>query len=75
MNTHIWTKSKFYGMSIGVVNVGEGKVFLKVFRRYSEVKCTVTELKIFWKLRCVRNIIQTNKTMANYLTEAVNRTQ
>ncbi|XP_065051326.1 oxysterol-binding protein-related protein 11-like [Rhopilema esculentum] len=24
MNTHIWTKSKFYGMSIGVVNVGEG---------------------------------------------------
>ena len=24
MNSHIWTKSKFYGMSIGVVNVGEG---------------------------------------------------
>ena len=24
-NAHIWTKSKFYGMSIGVVNQGEGK--------------------------------------------------
>ncbi|XP_078661677.1 oxysterol-binding protein-related protein 11-like isoform X4 [Branchiostoma floridae x Branchiostoma belcheri] len=26
MNAHIWTKSKFMGMSIGVVNVGEGVV-------------------------------------------------
>ena len=24
-NVHIWTKSKFYGMSIGVVNHGEGE--------------------------------------------------
>lgn len=24
-NAHIWTKSKFYGMSIGVVNQGVGK--------------------------------------------------
>ena len=24
-NAHIWTKSKFYGMSIGVVNHGGGK--------------------------------------------------
>ncbi|XP_065647568.1 oxysterol-binding protein-related protein 11 isoform X3 [Hydra vulgaris] len=28
MNTHIWTKSKFYGMSVGVVNVGEGVINL-----------------------------------------------
>eukprot|EP00794_Sanderia_malayensis_P016873 gene16873-18578_t len=28
MNAHIWTKSKFYGMSIGVVNVGEGVISL-----------------------------------------------
>ncbi|XP_066918696.1 oxysterol-binding protein-related protein 11-like isoform X1 [Clytia hemisphaerica] len=28
MNTHIWTKSKFYGMSIGVINVGEGVISL-----------------------------------------------
>ncbi|CAH1242128.1 OSBPL11 [Branchiostoma lanceolatum] len=27
MNAHIWTKSKFMGMSIGVVNVGEGVVY------------------------------------------------
>lgn len=28
MNTHIWTKSKFYGMSIGVINIGEGVISL-----------------------------------------------
>ncbi|XP_057290683.1 oxysterol-binding protein-related protein 11-like [Hydractinia symbiolongicarpus] len=28
LNAHIWTKSKFYGMSIGVVNVGEGVIHL-----------------------------------------------
>lgn len=28
MNSHIWTKSKFYGMSIGVINVGEGVISL-----------------------------------------------
>ncbi|XP_068721373.1 oxysterol-binding protein-related protein 11-like isoform X1 [Montipora capricornis] len=27
-NAHIWTKSKFYGMSIGVVNHGEGVISL-----------------------------------------------
>ncbi|XP_029186921.2 oxysterol-binding protein-related protein 11-like isoform X2 [Acropora millepora] len=27
-NVHIWTKSKFYGMSIGVVNHGEGVISL-----------------------------------------------
>lgn len=25
MNCHIWTKSKFYGMSIGVELIGDGK--------------------------------------------------
>jgi len=28
MNTHIWTKSKFFGMSIGVVNVGEAIIYV-----------------------------------------------
>ncbi|XP_039262774.2 oxysterol-binding protein-related protein 11-like isoform X1 [Styela clava] len=28
MNTHIWTKSKFMNMSIGVVNIGEGVITL-----------------------------------------------
>ena len=27
-NAHVWTKSKFYGMSIGVVNAGEGERLL-----------------------------------------------
>lgn len=26
-NAHIWTKSRFYGMSIGVNNIGEGKPY------------------------------------------------
>ena len=26
MNCHVWTKSKFYGMSIGVELIGDGKL-------------------------------------------------
>lgn len=31
VNTHVWTKSKFMGMSIGVSMIGEGEVFFLIF--------------------------------------------
>jgi hypothetical protein len=30
MNCHIWTKSKFYGMSIGVELIGDGKLMITI---------------------------------------------
>lgn len=52
MNTHIWTKSKFYGMSIGVINIGEGKKkfydrFIFVIKKNEKLKILIaTSLEI-----------------------------
>ncbi len=51
VNTHIWTKSKFIGMSVGVSMVGEGG---SVFTRRLQVNFTIkgiihAKTKISWK--------------------------
>ncbi len=51
VNTHIWTKSKFIGMSVGVSMVGEGG---SIFTRRLQVNFTIkgivhAKIKISWK--------------------------
>ena len=38
VNTHVWTKSKFMGMSVGVSMVGEGKRTCSLFQRWLILK-------------------------------------
>lgn len=46
-NAHLWTKSKFYGMSIGVNNVGEGESTTKM----ASTTDRPTNKTYFWKHR------------------------
>lgn len=46
-NAHIWTKSKFLGMSIGVHNIGQGMCVCKVNNR---TEIYVQQLEFLYKL-------------------------
>lgn len=43
-NAHIWTKSKFLGMSIGVHNIGQGKTLLQALRISVNIKYLPTTI-------------------------------
>lgn len=46
VNTHVWTKSKFMGMSVGVSMVGEGKRTFSLFQRLLIPQCTRSSLSV-----------------------------
>ena len=71
-NAHIWTKSKFLGMSIGVHNIGQGKTLLQALRLSVNFKYLPTTIHGNTSLAHIVQNIYPNKnhTLTTHLPHA-----